>query len=389
MATLFFHCQRNFEAKKAMANEIQEFFLGQNEQEIENERRKTRALMKLFPYSMGNTDQTKYILRKDGNQNQNESLGSNAIDKPGKVVISNESEKSQEQNWEQIPKVTDFVNRNIETPFASNGFTQADSLSEFNNTNRAGVFDATGKHDKVHRTTPRHEANRGLEPDSIFTNDHSDLLWSNRKQERTYYNQEPGIYGVLPTKNYSKQINELKSQLPQRMLRILNELGTEIRVLDNLHYVDKDGNIKQPLGTYHSNKITLDSKHVDIETLLTETIHAVQDYLGMADKGLSNLEFQEHVLKDLYNIQSLIQKGSSNNGSGISTSNNESYMDFIKSVFSDNGVLDLNEFLINIDSFFDEFQKNFKKSKSYQVTGINNFNYNWIHYLNILGIQYK
>ncbi len=64
-------------------------------------------------------------------------------------------------------------------------------------------------------------------------------------------------------------------------------------------------------------------------------------------------------------------------------------MDFIKSVFSDNGVLDLNEFLINIDSFFDEFQKNFKKSKSYQVTGINSFNYNWIHYLNILGIQYK
>ena len=257
--------------------------------------------MELFPYSMGNTDQTKYILRKDGNQNQNESSGSNAIDKPGKVVISNESEKSQEQNWEQMPKVTDFGNRNIETPFASNGFTQAGFLGEFNNTNRAGVFDATGKHDKVHRTTPRHEANRGLEPDSIFTNDHSNLLWSNRKQGRTYYNQKPGIYGVLPTRNYSKQINELKSQLPQRMLRILNELGTEIRVLDNLHYVDKDGNIKQPLGTYRSNKITLDSKHVDIETLLAETIHAMQDYLGMADKGLSNLEFQEHVLKDLYN----------------------------------------------------------------------------------------
>ena len=101
-----------------MANEIQEFFLGQNEQEIENERRKTRALMGLFPYSMGDTDQTKYILRKDGNQNQYESLGSNAIDKPGKVVISNESEKSQEQNWEQMPKVTDFGNRNIETLFA-------------------------------------------------------------------------------------------------------------------------------------------------------------------------------------------------------------------------------------------------------------------------------
>jgi hypothetical protein len=77
-----------------MANEIQEFFLGQNEQEIENERRRKRALIHYLPNLMGDTDQTKYILRKDGNQNQNESLGSNAIDKPGKVVISNGGEKS-------------------------------------------------------------------------------------------------------------------------------------------------------------------------------------------------------------------------------------------------------------------------------------------------------
>ncbi|MDO5461729.1 MAG: hypothetical protein Q4F44_08810, partial [Bacteroidales bacterium] len=32
-----------------------------------------------------------------------------------------------------------------------------------------------------------------------------------------------------------------------------------------------------------------------------QAMDSVQDYLGMADKGLSNLEFQEHVLKDLYN----------------------------------------------------------------------------------------
>ena len=32
-----------------------------------------------------------------------------------------------------------------------------------------------------------------------------------------------------------------------------------------------------------------------------QAMDSVQDYLGMADKGLSNPEFQEHVLKDLYN----------------------------------------------------------------------------------------
>ena len=115
----------------------------------------------------------------------------------------------------------------------------------------------------------------------------------------------------------------------------------------------------------------------------------MQDYLGMADKGLSNLEFQEHVLKDLYNIQSLIQKGIGNNGSTISTSNNESYIEFLRNIFYTNGILDLNKFLMNIGSFFDEFQKNYKKSNSYQESEINNFNYNWIRFFDILGIQYK
>lgn len=173
------------------------------------------------------------------------------------------------------------------------------------------------------------------------------------------------------------------------MLRILNELGTEIRVLDNLHYVDKDGNIKQPLGTYHSNKITLDSKHVDIETLLAETIHAVQDYLGMADKGLSNLEFQEHVLKDLYNLQYLLQKTDSKKPISYSASNSQRYLYFIEHVFNDNGVLDLNKFLMNIEPFYNEFKKNFKKSNSYQEPEIKYFNYNWIKLLDITGIKYK
>ena len=372
-----------------MANEIQEFFLGQNKQEIENERKKTRTLMECFPYSMGNTDHTNYILRKDGNQNQNESFGSNAIHKPDKIVISNEGEKSQEQNRGKMPKLPDFGNRNIETPFTGNGFMQADSLNALNNTKRDTVSFALGKRKSIDNIMSGTAINGNFRLDSINTSDHSDLLWSDRKQERTYYNQKPGIYGIQPTINYSKQINELKSQLPQKALRILNESGTEIRVLDNLHYVDKDRSIKQPLGIYNSNKITLDSKHINIETLLAETIHAAQDYLGMADNGLSNLEFREHVLKDLYNIQSLIQKGIGNNGSTISTSNNESYIEFLRNIFYTNGILDLNKFLMNIGSFFDEFQKNYKKSNSYQETEINNFNYNWIRFFDILGIQYK
>ena len=297
-----------------------------------------------------------------------------------------------------MPKVTDFGNRNIETPFASNGFTQAGSLSEFNNTNRAGVFDATGKHDKVHRTTPRHEANRGLEPDSIFTNDHSDLLWSDRKQERRYYsngslsvnnNTIERIRGNLPTKDYSEEINILKSQLPQRALDILKELGTEIRVFDNLHYVDKDGNINKPLGIYYSNTITLDSKHVDIETLLAETIHAVQDYLGMANNGLSNLEFQEHVLKDLYYSSLFTKTNNYEYYNNLSTSTDTEYINLIYNSIDKNGVLNLKYFLNGIDSHFKRFQSNYKRSDAYQTPEINNFNYDWIILFQIFGIEYK
>ena len=40
------------------------------------------------------------------------------------------------------------------------------------------------------------------------------------------------IRGNLPTKDYSEEINILKSQLPQKALDILKELGTVIRVFD-------------------------------------------------------------------------------------------------------------------------------------------------------------
>ena len=372
-----------------MANEIQEFFLGQNKQEIENERKKIKALMGLFPYSMGNTDQTNYILCKDGNQNPNESFGSNAIHKPDKTVISNEGEKSQEQNRGKMPKLPDFGNRNIETPFTGNGFMQADSLNALNNNKRDNVSFALGKQKSIDNTMSGTAINGNFRLDSINTSDHSDLLWSDRRQERTYYNQKPGIYGIQPTINYSKQINELKSQLPQKALRILNQLGTEIRVLDNLHYVDKDRSIKQPLGIYKSNKITLDSKHVNIETLLAETIHAAQDYLGMADKGLSNLEFQEHVLKDLYFNQLSRKIYGDYSIDKFSFPSSARYIELISNIFDENNNLKLNNFINNIDYLFGDFQEYFSQSKSYQTPKTNNFNYNWISFFDILGIQYK
>jgi hypothetical protein len=97
---------------------------------------------------------------------------------------------------------------------------------------------------------------------------------------------------------YTHQVNELKAQLPKGVQDVLNELGTEIRVGDELHTLDKDSVRTYRNGIYNANKITLDSKHVNYETLFAEAMHAVQDYLGIL--GYSNAEFQEHVAKDMY-----------------------------------------------------------------------------------------
>lgn len=366
-----------------MKNEFQEFFHGENEQEIENEKRKKNSLIKLFPNLMGNKDQTEYVLHKNDCSKKNYCFE----EIPDTFVISNKSEKSKQQEMYLTPKTYDFEN-NIATPFVGNGFMQANPFSKFNYPKHTRHFAIHDEYKKVRNTIPRGTVEKNLKPDSININNHPDLLWSNKIQERTYYNNKPGIYGSKPIKDYSKEINILKSKLPQRALNILNELGTEIRVFDNLHYIDNKGNIHKPLGTYKSNKITLDSKHVNIGTLLAETIHAVQNYLGMPNTSLSHLEFQEHVIKDLYNIQNLIQKGYSDCASGISTSSSN-YMDFLESIFYKNGVLDLKIFLMNINSFYNDFQNNYRQSNSYQEQKTNYFNYNWISFLNILGIEYK
>lgn len=374
-----------------MANEIQEFFLGQNKQEIENERKKIKALMGLFPYSMGNTDQTNYILRKDGNQKQKGSFGSNAIDKPDKIVISNEGEKSQEQNRGKMPKIPDYGNRNIETPFTGSGFMQAGSLNKLNNTKRDNVSFALGKQKNIDNTMPRTAVNGNFRLDSINTSDHSDLLWSDRKQEKTYYNQKPGIYGIQPTINYSKQINELKSQIPQKALSILNELDTEVVVLDNLHFVYKNGTTENQNGVYSpkSKKIYIDSKHFDTYTLISEILHATQDRLGMNKSGRSNLEFQEHVLKDLYFNQRYRKTMNPKYLKGFSTTDDFHYIDFINDAFDENNILNLNYFLNRIDSYFNEFQHYYSQSNSYQEPEIEHYDYNWIELLNLFGIEYK
>ena len=144
-------------------------------------------------------------------------------------------------------------------------------------------------------------------------------------------------------------------------------------------------------GRYYArdNKVYLDSEHVNEYTLLSETIHAVQDYLGMTGLGKSNLEFQEHVIKDLYYSQKLRKQFGDDGLDLFSASTNKEYVDLIGTIFDTNAIIDLNRFLSGIEYCIGSFQENYNLSDSYQSPTINNFNYNWRKLFDIFGIEYK
>ena len=174
-------------------------------------------------------------------------------------------------------------------------------------------------------------------------------------------------------------------------LDILDNSGIKIIVLDNLQVIDEKGEITPRTGRYYArdNKVYLDSEHVNEYTLLSETIHAVQDYLGMTGIGKSNLEFQEHVIKDLYYSQKL-RKQFGEDGLGLfSASTNKEYVDLIGTIFDTSGIIDLNRFLSGIEYCIGGFQENYNSSDSYQSPPTNNFNYNWRELFDIFGIEYK
>lgn len=202
---------------------------------------------------------------------------------------------------------------------------------------------------------------------------------------------KPGLYGKNPDRDFTNDLRKIKQELPPIAASILNNSGTEIVVLDNMFSVDENGVVTPRIGRYYAskNKIYLDSWHVDKRTLLSEAIHAVQDYLGMTGTGKSNLEFQEHVIKDLYYHHKYRKTKDIEYLKGYTTNEDKVYTDFVNEVLDEKGVLDLNKFLSEIDYFIGKFQDYYKQSNSYQAPAVKNFNYNWIKLLHIFGIEYK
>ena len=420
-------------------NEIYELNFHGNRQEIETEKLKMRELMSHFPKALGTVDETKYVLQDDDKPKLADYFESNPISPltppaptknepmPGIGGIGGlQSEKpKKDDNAQTMARgLANWGNKENTLGFG-NGKDVAAFLSPQKETNETEVskspFDLggnTAKEEKwsfdpgvqfqgfgaVTSSKPRtktvkndslrlEKSNIENIADSLKTvnvNNNTNTVSNNVATTKPYV--KPGLYGGKPKKDYSNELNKLKQDLPPIAASILENSGTKIVVLDNMFSVTEDGEIIKRAGRYFADKkkIYLDSKKTDDRyAFISEAIHAVQDYLGMTGLGKSNLEFQEHVIKDLYFKRQYIVDDKYENYQSYSISTDREYDDFITSLFDENKVLDLNKFLSNINHFMVHFQKKYEVSNSYQAPAINNFNYNWIKLLHIFGIGYK
>ena len=383
-----------------MEKNYEEFFYSEDPQEIEKEKKKRNVLHSLFPNLMGGKeDRTNYVLKKNNKikepsantkdptflENDQKEFNFESWKKSTKQIINNFDHKNNTNTQKAItPFRIDDTKKRKENDLATPYYKEL----ELENTNKPT------KHTIVKDTLNFDNKKTENKLDSISYNDKREMsvTFSNDSFKTKDDSKQPKkviIYGNAPIKNYDKQINELKQKLPKEALDILNRTGTEIKVIDNLHLMYSDGKRSKQQGIYTSNKIILDSKKVNFHTLFSETVHAAQDYLGMTNYGKANLEFQEHVIKDLYNTQRLLKTGNINYANSYSVAFDNRYKKLLDNIFDNNGNLILDKFLIGISPFIEEFQKNYAQSNSYQNKGVDNYNYNWVKLLDIFGIQYK
>ena len=418
-------------------DELYELHFHGNRQEIENEKQRKRELMSYFPKTLGAVDETKYVLQDDDKPKQTDYFESKPVspltvapakDEPqfnirGIGEQQSEKPKKEESLQTALHGIANFGNKENplgfgnwksastlfgpqkekneikvpESPFDFDGNTAKEENIPFNHGIQFPGLGAVGGNQPRTRTVRNDSL--GLEKDkvenvadslkTVNVNNNTNTVSNNTVTTKPYI--KPGLYGENPDRDYTEDLRKIKQELPPIAASILNNSRTEIVVLDNMFSVDENGVVTPRIGRYYAskNKIYLDSWHVDKRTLLSEAIHAVQDYLGMTGAGKSNLEFQEHVIKDLYYHHNYRKTKDMEYLNGISTTKNNDYIDLINNALDENGVLDLNKFLSEINYYFDDFQSHYKTSDSYQTQGVKNFNYNWIKLLHIFDIEYK
>ena len=412
-------------------NGLYELHFHGNRQEIEKEKLRKRELMSYFPKTLGTVDETRYVLQDDDKPKQTDYFESKPVSPltppaPSKNEpmpgiggiggLQSEKPKKDDNAQTMAQGLANWGNNGNAIGFG-NGKDVATSLSPQNDKNETkapkspfdfdgntakeegnpfqfhGLGTATGS--KPRTTTVKNDSWRleGRKIESV-----ADTVWNTNSSLGLDKNNQPPtaktrlyVHGKPRTKDYAVQIDTLIGNLPVAASNILKQHVAEIEVLDNLYTTTDKGEYRKRNGIYldKSNRIYIDSKHVNESTMFSEVVHVVQDHLGMTGIGKSNLEFQEHVIKDLYYNQKRRKLNGGNGYDEHSASKDNDYIFLMDTAIDKEGVLDLNKFLAGINKFINSFQEEYVPSNSYQTPAVEGFKYNWIKLLQIFGIEYK
>ncbi len=416
-------------------DELYELYFHGNCQEIEKEKQRKRELMLHFPQMLGTVDETKYVLQDDDKPKQTDYFESKPVSPLTPPALSKneampgiggigglQSEKPKKDdnaqtmaqglaNWGNNGNAIGFGNgkdvatslnpqkeknetRVPKSPFDFDGNSTREENSPFSTAIQFPGLRSVGSN-KPRTTTVRNDSLRleGRKIESV-----ADTVWNTNSSLGLNKNNQPPtaktrlyVHGKPRTKDYAVQLDTLIGNLPVAASNILKQHVAEIEVLDNLYTTTDKGEYRKRNGIYldKSNRIYIDSKYVNEHTMFSEAVHVVQDHLGMTGIGKSNLEFQEHVIKDLYYNQKRRKLNGGNGYDEHSASKDNDYIFLMDTAIDKEGVLDLNKFLAGINKFIKSFQEEYVPSNSYQTPAVEGFKYNWIKLLQIFGIEYK
>ena len=366
--------------------DYEEFFISESQEEIDNERNKKHALMSIFPKRLGCVDHTRYVLLNNDKEKQESNSG-----RTGTGYVQASHLPAPEDNSNPF----NFDTKENKQPTGGNDWfclnepksqASGDTIAQLANSKQ---LRASKTITKTGANNPKIDSSKAYsQPDYIWnTNrEHSTGIGANMEEANdTKLSKETLKLRYFPTgEEYTHQINELKAKLPKGVLNVLNELGTEIIVGHDLHTLDKDNVRTDRNGIYNLNKITIDSKHINFETLFAEALHAVQDYLGIL--GHSNAEFQEHIAKDIY-FRHIDEPHA------ISTTwdENQKFSNFINNSFANENydTIDINTFSTEVLNQIEDFKERYKDYPKYSSNFKDDFNYNWIDLFKILDIPLK
>lgn len=176
-------------------------------------------------------------------------------------------------------------------------------------------------------------------------------------------------------RNFYAQINGYLSQYPKLAEFIKNS---------NIRFF-LDPTITEA-GQYNRNTLTITLQNTNESTFIKECVHAVQDHLKMMENpdARAALEFQEHLLGDLWGLLS-------DTGSGFSMESatfNKLIEDGLLTTVNGNDAIDLDFFIEHFEELFEVFKENFSHEDRYQGDLPKDFEWNWELLFEYFNIRY-